>query len=101
MEKFLESIGMAGMGNVLLVVLIFFLLVSLILFILWTIVPFVIFGIRGLLKQTVSEQKEILKQMKTLNKIEKKLDLLLTSESLCRPDTKKKSKPDDSESKKG
>ena len=99
MEKLLESVGMGSMGNTLLVLLIFFLLISFILFVLWIIVPFVIFSIRGLLKKTVSEQKEVVKHLKTLNRIEKKLDLLLSSESRCRPNIKENSEPDDLERK--
>jgi predicted Holliday junction resolvase-like endonuclease len=99
MEKLLGSIGMGSMGNMLLVLLVFLILLSSILFILWTIVPFVIFGIRGLLKQVVSEQKEIVKHLKTINRIEKKLDLLLSSESRCRPNIQESGEPNDFENK--
>lgn len=81
MGNIIDSISFEGMGHILAGLLIFIFLICIISFILWTILPFSIFGIKRLIKEIILEQREIKKCLKTIEKIERKIDLLITSES--------------------
>jgi len=86
MGNIIDLIDLGGIGHILGGLLIFILLICILSFIVWTILPFSIFGIKRLIKEIILEQREIKKCLKSIEKIERKIDLLITSESQTKHD---------------
>lgn len=90
MQSIIDSIGLGGIGDILIAFSIFLALFFFMLLILWTILPFAIFGTKRLLKEMISEQREIKKCLKGVEKIERKIDLFITSEFQNKPEEEEK-----------
>lgn len=101
MSGILGSIDFGSLKDILLIFSIFISCILGIFLILWTIVPFVIFSLKKLLKEILKEQKETKKYLKSIDKIERKIDILLTSESYAKPEKRKVENPKDSDSDNG
>ena len=85
MQHILDSIGLGGINDILIAFSVFLVLFFFLLLILWTILPFAVFGTKRLLKEIISEQREIKKCLRGVEKIERKIDLFITSESQYKP----------------